>query len=105
MELRMNIMTVVKYKVKDGFEEDFVNAINAYDYSKSLSMRLVSLPDNEYLSIMEYDQIDLRLSSNRPIGGRQAGDPLEPVLIDKKWVAQHRQTFYMGYQNSQHGGD
>jgi hypothetical protein len=58
MELRMNIMTVVKYKVKDGFEEDFVNAINAYDYSKSLSMRLVSLPDNEYLSIMEYDQID-----------------------------------------------
>ena len=58
MELRMNIMTVVKYKIKDGFEEDFVNAINAYDYSKSLSMRLVSLPDNEYLSIMEYDQID-----------------------------------------------
>ena len=58
MELRMNIMTVVKYKVKDGFEEDFVNAINAYHYSKSLSMRLVSLPDNKYLSIMEYDQID-----------------------------------------------
>ena len=51
----MNIMTVVKYKVKDGFEEDFVNAINEYDYSKSLSMRLISLPDNEYLSPIDSD--------------------------------------------------
>ena len=54
----MNIMTVVKYKVKDGFEQDFVDAINAYDYSNSISMRLISLPDNEYMSIMEYEEID-----------------------------------------------
>jgi len=54
----MNVITVVKYKVKDGFEQKFVDAINAYDYSNSISMRLISLPDNEYMSIMEYEEID-----------------------------------------------
>ena len=54
----MNIVTVVKYKLKDGFEDDFIKAINEYDYSNSLSMRLISIGDNEYLSIMEYDEID-----------------------------------------------
>ena len=54
----MNIVTVVKYKLKDGFEDDFIKAINKYDYSNSLSMRLISIGDNEYLSIMEYDEID-----------------------------------------------
>ena len=48
----MNIITVVKYKVKDGFEQDFVDAINAYNYTNSLGMRLISLPDNEYMSFM-----------------------------------------------------
>ena len=54
----MNIVTVVKYKLKDGFEDEFIKAINDYDYSNSLSMRLVSIGNNEYLSIMEYDEID-----------------------------------------------
>ncbi len=54
----MNIVTVVKYKLKDGFEDDFVKAIGDYDYKNSISMRLVSIGDNEYLSIMEYDEID-----------------------------------------------
>ena len=57
-ELIMNIVTVVKYKLKDGFEDEFIKAINDYDYSNSLSMRLVSIGNNEYLSIMEYDEID-----------------------------------------------
>ena len=51
----MNIVTVVKYKLKDGFEDEFIKAINDYDYSNSLSMRLVSIGNNEYLSVMEYD--------------------------------------------------
>ena len=54
----MNIVTVVKYKLKDGFEDDFVKAIRDYDYKNSISMRLVSIGDNEYLSIMEYEEID-----------------------------------------------
>ena len=54
----VNIVTVVKYKVKEGYEDAFVAAINDYDYSNSLSMRLISIGDNEYLSIMEYDEID-----------------------------------------------
>ena len=48
----MNIVTVVKYKLKDGFEDDFVKAISDYDYKNSISMRLVSIGDNEYLSVM-----------------------------------------------------
>ena len=60
----MNIVTVVKYKIKDGFEDDFVKAINEYDYSNSLSMRLVSIGANEYLSIMEYDEIDKHCKKN-----------------------------------------
>ena len=54
----MNIMTVVKYKLKSGFEDEFIKAINAYNYSNSILMRLVSIGNEEYLSIMEYDEID-----------------------------------------------
>ena len=54
----MNIMTVVKYKLKSGFEDEFIKAINAYNYSNSIFMRLVSIGNDEYLSIMEYDEID-----------------------------------------------
>ena len=51
----MNIMTVVRYKLKSGFEDKFIEAINAYNYSNSIMMRLVSIGDDEYLSIMEYE--------------------------------------------------
>ena len=54
----MNIITIVKYKLKDGYIDDFIKAINDYDYSKALSMRLISTGDNEYISIMEYDEIE-----------------------------------------------
>jgi len=39
----MNIMTVVRYKLKSGFEDEFIKAIKAYNYSNSIFMRLVSL--------------------------------------------------------------
>jgi len=54
----LNIVTVVKYKLKDGYVDDFIKAINEYDYSKALSMRLISISENEFVSIMEYDEID-----------------------------------------------
>ena len=54
----MNIMTVVKNKVKLGFEDDFIKAINADIYSNSIMMRLVSVGNGEYLSIMKYDEKD-----------------------------------------------
>jgi hypothetical protein len=53
----MNIVTVVRYKLKSGFEDEFIKAINAYNYSNSILMRLVSIGNDEYLSIMEYDEI------------------------------------------------
>ena len=74
----MNIMTVVKYKVKDGFAQDFVDAINAYDYSNSISMRLISLPDNEYMSIMEYEEIDK--TSDDEVSGVNWLDTVEHML-------------------------
>ena len=46
------------YKLKDGYVDDFIKAINDYDYSKALSMRLISTSDNEFISIMEYDEIE-----------------------------------------------
>jgi len=51
-------MTVVRYKLKSGFEDEFIKAINAYNYSNSIFMRLVSLGNDEYLTVMEYDEID-----------------------------------------------
>ena len=75
----MNIVTVVKYKLKDGFEDDFIKAINDYDYSNSLSMRLISIGDNEYLSIMEYDEIDK--TSNDEVQGINWLDTVEHMLV------------------------
>jgi len=75
----MNIVTVVKYKLKDGFEDDFIKAINEYDYTNSLSMRLISIGDNEYLSIMEYDEIDK--TSNDEVQGINWLDTVEHMLV------------------------
>ena len=74
----MNIVTIVKYKLKDGFEEDFIKAINDYDYSNSLYMRLVSIGDNEYISIMEYDEIDK--TGDDEISGVEWLDSIEHML-------------------------
>ena len=39
----MNIMTIVRYRLKSGFEDEFIKAINAYNYTNSVLMRLVSI--------------------------------------------------------------
>jgi len=53
----MNIMTVVRYKLKSGFKDEFIKAINAFNYSNLIFMRLVSIGNDEYLTTMEYDEI------------------------------------------------
>ena len=77
--VKMNVITVVKYKVKDGFEQNFIDAINAYDYSNSLSMRMISLSDNEYMSIMEYEEIDK--TSADEVSGVNWLDTVEHMLV------------------------
>ena len=42
-----NVITVVKYKVKEGFQDQFLDAINSYDYSKTVFWRFVALNENE----------------------------------------------------------
>jgi hypothetical protein len=54
----MNVMSVVKFKVKEGFEDKFVKASQEFDYSNVIFWKLVALDDNEYFSISEYDSID-----------------------------------------------
>ena len=77
--VKMNVITVVKYKAKDGFEQNFIDAINAYDYSNSLSMRMISLSDNEYMSIMEYEEIDK--TSADEVSGVNWLDTVEHMLV------------------------
>ncbi|MDA9670974.1 hypothetical protein N9T57_02425 [Paracoccaceae bacterium] len=74
----MNIMTVVKYKLKSGFEDAFIKAINAYNYTNSILMRLVSIGNEEYLSIMEYDEIDK--TGDDEISGVDWLDSIEHML-------------------------
>ena len=74
----MNIMTVVRYKLKSGFEDEFIKAINTYNYSNSILMRLVSIGNDEYLSIMEYDEIDK--TGDDEIAGIEWLDSIEHML-------------------------
>ena len=74
----MNIITVVRYKLKSGFEDEFIEAINAYNYSNSVLMRLVSIGNDEYLSIMEYDEIDK--TGDDEISGVEWLDSVEHML-------------------------
>ncbi len=50
----MNVMSVVKFKVKEGFEDAFIQALKAHDHSNKLWHRTVSLGNNEFLTINEY---------------------------------------------------
>ena len=51
-------MTVVKFRVKSGFDSDFVDAMKNYDYSKTNLWRLITLDNGHYVSISEYDTIE-----------------------------------------------
>ena len=74
----MNIMTVVRYKLKPGFEDEFIKAINAYNYSNAILMRLVSIGNDEYLTVMEYDEIDK--TGDDEISGVDWLDSIEHML-------------------------
>ena len=54
----MNVVSVVKFKVKDGFEDAFLEALKSYDYSKAISSKALLLGENEYVTISEYASID-----------------------------------------------
>ena len=54
----MDVITVVKFKVKEGFEGQFLDAINNYDYSRAVFWRIIGLDNNEYVTITEYNSID-----------------------------------------------
>ena len=87
----MNIVTIVKYKLKDGYVDDFIKAINDYDYSKALSMRLISISDNEYVSILEYD--DIEKTSDDEVDGINWLDTVEHML---EFYGESRTESYSG---------
>lgn len=54
----MNVVSVVKFKVKEGFEDAFLDALKSYDYSNAVSSKVLLLGENEFVTISEYASID-----------------------------------------------
>ena len=54
----MNVMSVVKFRVREGFEDAFIQALKSHDHSNKLWHRTVSLGNNEFLTINEYASSD-----------------------------------------------
>ena len=54
----MNVVSVVKFKVKNGFEDAFLEALKSFDYSNAVSSKALLLGENEFVSISEYTSID-----------------------------------------------
>ena len=80
----MNVMSVVKFKVIEGFEDDFIQALKSHDHSNKLWHRTVSLGNNEFLTINEYassddeSSIDLIAKDEKP--GKKFLDQVENML-------------------------
>jgi len=55
---RMNVVSVVKFKVKDGFKDAFLEALKSYDYSNAISSKTLLVGENEVVTISEYASID-----------------------------------------------
>jgi hypothetical protein len=55
---RMNVVSVVKFKVKDGFKDAFLEALKSYDYSNAISSKTLLVGENEVVTISEYTSID-----------------------------------------------
>jgi len=54
----MNVVSVVKFKVKDGFKDPFLEALKSYDYSNAISSKVLLVDENEVVTISEYASID-----------------------------------------------
>ena len=54
----MNVMSVVKFKVREGFDDAFIQVLKSHDHSNKLWHRTVSLGNNEFLTINEYASSD-----------------------------------------------
>jgi len=54
----MNVVSVVKFKVKDGFKHPFLEALKSYDYSNAISSKVLLVGENEVVTISEYASID-----------------------------------------------
>ena len=47
----MNVVLVVKFKVKDEFKEPFLEALKSYDYSNAISSKALLVDENEVVTI------------------------------------------------------
>ena len=54
----MNVVSVVKFKVKDGFKDAFLEALKSYDYSNAISSKTLLVGENEVVTNSEYASID-----------------------------------------------
>jgi DNA-binding ferritin-like protein len=54
----MKLVTAVKFKVKERCEAEFVKQYSESDCADAIYCRLVSIGENEYLSISEYFEVE-----------------------------------------------
>ena len=61
------VVAVVKFKVKKGFDEAFIKAVEEYPSDYIAFERMISIGDREYISVTEYASID-DIVANEEIG-------------------------------------
>ncbi len=54
------VTTVTRFKAKGGCEDQLVEALRSFDNSNSVSWQILSLGENEIVSIHTYDTIEER---------------------------------------------
>ena len=60
----MNVMSVVKFKVQEGYEDAFIQALKSHDHSNRLRHRTVSIGNNKFLTLNEYANSDNESSTD-----------------------------------------
>ena len=72
------VTTVTRFKVKEGCEDQLVEALRSFDNSNSVSWQIVSLEANEIVSIHTYDTIEER--ADDVVVGLDWLDSVTPLL-------------------------
>lgn len=61
------VVAVVKFKVKEGFDESYIRAVEEYPSDYIAFERMISIGDREYISVTKHASID-DIGANEEIG-------------------------------------
>ena len=88
----MNVVSVVKFKVKDGFKDAFLEALKSYDYSNAISSKTLLVGENEVVTISEYASIDA--IGDDEVTGLEWLDSVTHML---EYIGESRTQSYSGF--------